>query len=325
MEGAIVATSRPRAARGMHGMQPLHVDDILPGLLAPQKFLKSKYFYDQRGSKLFELITKTTEYYVTRAEKEIFATHADEISQAVARGCMLIEPGAGNCEKVETLLPALMPSLYIPVDISEAHLLQAVRRLTGRFPWLQCMPVATDFEHLDDLPVALSPTRRVIFFPGSTIGNFYPEEAIDFLRGLRGLIDIEGGLLIGVDLEKEKHLLENAYNDEAGVTGLFNLNILNNVNRLTGSDFRIGNFEHYAFYNETEKRIEMHLRCLRDHVVVMGGQDIQFERGELLHTENSYKYSTASFSALAAEAGFTRSNTWHDRHGLFALHYFVPG
>jgi dimethylhistidine N-methyltransferase len=323
-----VATAKSRPiplARSGEDMRSFYIDDILPGLQADKKFIRPKYFYDQRGSQLFELITKTTEYYVTRAETEIFTTYAEEIAELVGRNCILIEPGAGNCEKVESLLTALTPAIYLPTDIAESHLQQGTRRLLQRFPWLHCMPVAGSFENLVDLPVALAPLRRVVFFPGSTIGNFDPEDAIGFMRTLHQLVDVEGGLLIGVDLEKEKSVLERAYNDSAGVTALFNVNVLHHINRITGANFRSDKFKHLAFYNEQERRIEMHLCSLDQQTVTMGGHEILFASGEGLHTENSYKYSTAAFTALAAEAGFVRARTWHDNHGLFALHYFIAG
>jgi dimethylhistidine N-methyltransferase len=329
MKGAQVATSRSAtyrsvtATRGAFGMQSFYIDDILPGLQAQQKFLNPKYFYDQRGSHLFDSITRTAEYYVARAETEIFVNHAQEIADLVGRNCIVIEPGAGSCEKIEQLIPELLPAIYLPLDISEAHLQQATRRLMLKFPWLSCMPVAGSFDDLAGLPVALSPLRRTVFFPGSTIGNFDPEDAIGFMRDARGLVDVEGGLLIGVDLEKEKHVLESAYNDATGVTALFNLNILSHINKITGSDFKLDQFRHLARYNETERRIEMYLCSLTDQIVTMAGQEIRFAKDEWLHTENSYKYSTASFSALAADAGFIRARTWHDEHGLFALHYFA--
>lgn len=299
------------------------IEDILPGLSTAQKSINPKYFYDHRGAKLFELITKTEEYYVCRAETEIFRTCADEIAEIVGRDCMLIEPGCGNCEKAELLLPALLPSLYVPMDISELQLQEATRRLQTHYSWLHCLPVTGEFEDLVKLPVTLSSGRRVVFFPGSTIGNFEPKAAVAFMRDLHALIGLEGGLLIGVDRGKDRAALERAYNDAAGVTALFNLNILNHVNQLTGSDFRIGNFRHVALYNEIERRIEMYLRSTCDQTVSMGDAIIGIGQDELLHTEYSYKYSTRAFSQLATAAGFVRARTWHDKARLFSLHYFV--
>lgn len=326
MKGAAVAASRPgfiTVGMRQRALQTRYIEDILPGLFAPQKTIDPKYFYDQRGCKLFEQITATRDYYVTRAEIEIFQQHAAEIANIVGRNSILIEPGAGNCEKVAYLLPQLLPAVYMPMDIAAAHLRTAVARLGANFPWLNCMPMAAEFDQIAELPVALSPQRRVVFFPGSTVGNFEPEAAIDFLRSVRRIVDVEGGLLIGVDLEKDTATLERAYNDSQGITARFNLNILDHVNQLTGSDFSPDNFQHLARYNETERRIEMYLRSQCDQQVTMGGHTITFRRDERLHTENSYKYSTAAFAALAAEAGFIRARTWQDREHLFALHYFV--
>jgi dimethylhistidine N-methyltransferase len=199
----------------------------------------------------------------------------------------------------------------------------AARRLNNRYPDLSCAAVAADFSDLSLLQLQLPPLRRVVFYPGSTIGNFEPDSAINFLRTIRSFIGSEGGLLIGVDLEKDSAILDRAYNDREGATAAFNLNILNNVNRIVSSNFYQDDFYHRAYYDSRKHRIEMHLCSERQHTVMVGGKPISIAAGESIHTENSYKYSMASFTAMAAEAGLVRVRTWFDSKSLFALHYFI--
>ncbi|MDB6060809.1 MAG: Methyltransferase [Verrucomicrobiaceae bacterium] len=299
------------------------VAEISRDLNREVKRISPKYFYDERGSRLFEQITATEDYYVTRAENEILVERAQEIADLIGEDCALIEPGCGNCSKVQYLLSALRPTLYMPIDISTPPLQKAARHLVNRFPWLNCTAINADFCDLSFVPTLIGEQRRVVFYPGSTIGNFEPADAVNFLKAVRDIVGSEGGLLIGVDLEKNAATLDRAYNDREGITADFNLNVLHHLNRIAGSSFSVDSFEHLAFYDSRKNRVEMHLRSIADQTVEFAGSTLNFSAGETIHTENSYKYSTESFSALAAEAGFIRAQTWYDSKHLFSMHYFV--
>lgn len=297
--------------------------EIEAGLLAENKYISPKFFYDEVGRQLFDRISATEDYYVTRAEVEILADNAAEMAEIIGSDIVLIEPGCGHCTKVEYLLKKFRPDLYLAIDLDEQVLQSSTRRLIYRYPGLSCMAVAADFTDLSFLHNLLPLLRRVVFYPASTIGNFEPDDAIDFLRKIRAFTGAEGGLLIGVDLEKDAAVLDRAYNDREGVTAAFNLNILNHVNRILGSDFDPGNFYHQAYYDSRKHRVEMHLCSERRQTVMVGDNPIFIEAGESIHTENSYKYSTESFTALATEAGLVRARSWFDRKHLFSVHYFV--
>jgi len=306
--------------------QPVPADcraELLAGLQREQKQINPKYFYDVRGSRLFEQITQLDEYYLTRAEKSILIGHADEIAQCCQRSCVLIEPGSGNSEKVRLLLDAVRPAAYVPLDISAEFLYASALQLGREFPWLQVHAICADFsgpwQENADLPAG----RRVVFYPGSTIGNLEPRDARQFLSGLRRLVGDDGGVVVGVDLHKSAHILNAAYNDAEGVTADFNLNILSAVNALTGANFRRQGFAHRAFYNEERQRIEMHLVSTEAQTVTVNGSAIEFRKGESLHTENSYKYSMEGFGALVAAAGFVPERSWFDEDGLFGVHYLA--
>jgi dimethylhistidine N-methyltransferase len=305
--------------------QPAPADflaEVLAGLSAPQKRLSPKFFYDTRGSHLFEAICETPEYYPTRAETAILRRHAGEIAAAVGRSVVLIEPGAGAMDKVRLLLEDLKPEHYVPMDISGEHLLRAARRLATDHPWLTIDAVCTDYSRgLDgaDLP---RDGKRVVFFPGSTIGNFEPAEAAEFLRQMAQLAGPGGGLLIGVDLKKDPETLHRAYNDAQGVTRDFNLNLLHRMNGELGADFDPAGFQHYAFYQPRAGRIEMHLVSRLAQTVRIGGERIGFVEGETIHTENSYKYTLGEFRALARTAGFREAGCWTDPQELFSVQYF---
>ena len=291
-------------------------EDVVAGLSAPRKSLPPKYFYDAAGSRLFARICRLPEYYLTRAELALTRRHLAAIARFAGRGCQLIEFGSGEGLKTRLLVRALRPSLYVPVDISADALHAAARRLEREFPWLAVAPVLGDFSR----PLRIPATRRsrsVVYFPGSTIGNLTPEEAHAFLSMSRGLA---ARMLVGVDLKKDPALLHAAYNDAAGVTAAFNLNLLARINRELGADFEPRRFRHYAFYNPAAGRIEMHLVALQAHRVRVAGHRFAFAAGETLHTENSYKYSLEEFRGLAAGAGFRSAKVWTDRKGLFALH-----
>jgi dimethylhistidine N-methyltransferase len=290
-------------------------EDVIAGLSQPQKALPPKYFYDDAGSRLFERICRLPEYYLTRAELALTRAHIGSIARFAGKGCELIEYGSGESLKTRLLIRALRPAAYLPVDISEAALRSATQRLSREFPWLRIVPVNGDFSRPIELPVSRS--RRVVYFPGSTIGNLTPPEAHAFLSMTRGQAT---RMLVGVDLKKDANVLHAAYNDAKGVTGAFNLNLLARINRELGADFDLKRFSHYAFYNAALGRIEMHLVSLKEQAVRIGRHRFAFDAGESIHTENSYKYSTEQFRALAAQAGFKARKTWTDRRGLFALH-----
>ncbi len=296
-------------------------EDVIAGLSQPHKALPPKYFYDAEGSRLFERICRLTEYYPTRAELALTRAHLAAIARFAGRGCELIEYGSGASLKTRLLIRALRPSVYVPVDISEAALAGAAQRLSREFGWLHIFALVGDFSQPLRLPVfrARAGRRRVVYFPGSTIGNLTPEEAQAFLSMSRAQVGAGGAMLIGVDLKKDANLLHAAYNDASGVTARFNLNLLNRINRELDADFDLRRFGHYAFYNAPRGRVEMHLVSLARQAVRIGRHRFGFEAGETIHTENSCKYSVAEFRALAAGAGFTGRKVWLDAKGRFAL------
>src|SRR5688572_3687347 len=307
--------------RGQPGADGIHAE-LLQGLTANPKHLPAKYFYDDRGSQLFDLICEQPEYYLTRTETGILRACATEIADLIGRRCTLIELGGGATRKVRLLLDELRPQHYFGIDISRDFLLQALRDLSLDYPWLHVSPICADFTQPFELP-ALAGPPRLVFFPGSTIGNFEPAEAARFLRGIRGLLDEGDALLIGVDLKKDPQVLHSAYNDAAGVTAEFNLNLLHRLRRELETDIEPERFEHRAFYNSVLGRIEMHLVSACDQQISIQGRRVAFARGESIHTENSYKYGVDEFRALAHAAGFSADRTWTDGEGLFSVHYLA--
>lgn len=304
--------------------QPDHSEsraELLAGLQLPQKKINPKYFYDARGSELFEQITELQEYYPTRTEMDILNSYAHEIAAYCGRDCVLIEPGSGSSEKVRLLLDSIKPAAYVPVDISADFLYESALKLGREFPWLNVHAICADFADQWQARTELPEGRRVVFYPGSTIGNMEPRDAAAFLGKLRQWIGSDGGVVVGVDLHKSEQVLNAAYNDARGVTAQFNLNILNSVNRLADADFCRQNFSHRAFYNRDLQRIEMHLVSKQPQTVKVNGSSIQFDEGETLHTENSYKYSLQDFEALSNTAGFTLQKSWLDANKLFSVHY----
>ena len=291
---------------------------ITQGLLARQAELPPKLFYDPLGSRLFDAITALPEYYPPRIEAEIFKTYAAAIRQQVGQDRILIDLGAGNCEKAARLFQDLQPAHYVAIDISEDHLRRALLNLQKDFPALALMGIAMDFSSDFSLPAAVPHGPRVFFYPGSSIGNFTLTEAADFLAQIRAQAQ-GGGLLLGVDLVKPQDILELAYNDPLQVTAAFNLNILRCVNRLIGSDFNTTDFRHRSFFNTSENRIEMHLVAQRDLLVQWPGQCRRFAKGETIHTENSYKYTTDSLHQLLRRAGFGPATIWTDPDHYFAV------
>jgi dimethylhistidine N-methyltransferase len=297
--------------------------EMQAGLARSPRSISPKFFYDAAGSQLFDRICELPEYYPTRTELRILTESASEIAAQIGPDAEIIEFGAGSLTKVRLLLDALeSPRCYVPIDISGAHLEAAAERLRADYPRLAVQPVVADYT----MPLVLPPGRgkgagqRVGFFPGSTLGNFSPDEALAFLqlahRLLRG-----GGLLLGVDLVKEPALLHAAYNDAQGVTAAFNLNLLRRANAELGCDFDLAGFTHAAFYNSPLRRVEMHLVSRRAQAVTLDGQRFHFDEGETLHTENSHKFTVEGLRALAARAGFRPAAVWTDPERLFSVHW----
>lgn len=298
------------------------LDDVLEGLAQSQKKLSSKYFYDERGSKLFDDICALTEYYPTRTETALLQTHAEEFATLIGANASVVEFGSGSSTKIRILLDALeTPAAYIPVDISREHLLESAKALAGAYPDLPVVPIAADYTQPFDLPEISGEAARIGFFPGSTIGNFTRDAAAEFLRAAATDLGADNGLLIGVDLRKDVDVLHAAYNDAAGVTAEFNLNVLRRVNRELGGDFDLDAFTHDARWVAEKGRIEMHLVSERDQQVRVNGHSFTFAAGETIHTEDSHKYDIAEFHALAAEAGWRAFRHWTDEDDLFSLHY----
>jgi dimethylhistidine N-methyltransferase len=299
--------------------------EVLIGLRKPQKELPSKYFYDQRGSQLFERICGLKEYYITRTEASIMQAHIEEMVELVGPRVLVIEHGCGNCEKVRFLMDHLHdPVAFIPIDISQEQLLQVAKELDSVYPQLQVLPVCADYTSSFELPVPKQESKRtVVYFPGSTISNFDPIPAKHFLEHIAGLCGSGGALLIGVDLKKDPAVLHNAYNDREGLTAAFNLNLLARINRELGCDFQLDGFEHYAFYNPRESRVEMHLVSKKGQVVHIEGKTISFAKGESIWTENSYKYNLDEFEQMAAAAGFRVERVWVDEQQWFSVQYLM--
>ncbi len=295
------------------------------GLLQQPAHASPKYFYDRLGSHLFEAITELPEYYPTRTEAQIFAMHGAAMAQRIGAGGTLIDLGAGNCAKAVRLFPLLEPGRYVAVDISVDFLHDALKRVQREHPQLDIVGVGQDFSSTLDLDDHLITDRGVFFYPGSSIGNFTPQQALAFLERVRAQAQVGGGggLLIGVDLVKPSTILRAAYDDALGVTAAFNLNILRQLNRLIGSDFAPTDWKHVGLYNEAASRIEMHLEARRDVDVHWPGAQRAFRGGERIHTENSCKYTIAGFAALLRQAGFAQPEHWTDEHGWFGV-FWAP-
>jgi dimethylhistidine N-methyltransferase len=295
--------------------------DVLAGLSRFPKEIPCKYFYDERGSALFDRICELPEYYPTRTEIAIMRRHAGAMADALGPNCLLVEYGSGSSVKTPILLEQMHNTAgYVPVDISREHLYSSANVLSRRFPELEIVPVWADFTEPFELPhTSRTAQRRVVYFPGSTIGNFTPDEAVNLMNGIARLVGVDGALLIGVDLRKPSPMVEPAYNDAAGVTAAFNLNVLVRINREVGADFDLQSFEHRAFFNETESRIEMHLVSKKRHVVRIGGRAILCGAGESICTEYSYKYCPDYFAHLARQAGFKVQQVWFDDDRLFSV------
>ncbi len=312
----------------LHNCAPEPADmraDVLRDLRATPKSLPCKYFYDARGSQLFDAICELPEYYPTRTEISILENNAHDIAHAIGENAEIVEYGSGSSLKTHLLLKALYdfdcdPAAYIPIDIAHAHLMDAAQNLAFRNPEMLVLPVCADYTREFSMPSS-SGARRVAFFPGSTIGNFSHQNARQFLERIQQVCGGDSGLLVGVDLKKEHAVLESAYNDAQGVTAQFNLNLLRHINHEIGSDFVLENFRHIALYNEARGRIEMHLESCIEQTIHIGGEAVSFECSERVHTENSYKYSLAEFEDLANAAGWQVQNVWLDSGELFSVQY----
>jgi dimethylhistidine N-methyltransferase len=291
--------------------------DVLSGLSAAQKSIPPKYFYDERGSQLFEAICELPEYYLTRAEISLLQVHAPEIAQLIAKDCALIEYGSGVSRKTRILIEAARPAVYMPIDIARESLEQSSARLAGDYPWLEIHAIWGDYS----LPLALPevPARKVVFFPGSTIGNFTPDDALAFLRNCWKIAAPGGAMIVGVDLKKPEALLNAAYDDAQGVTAAFNLNLLTRINRELNGNFNVDQFRHRAFYNPAASRVEMHLESEIPQSAMVGDHTFRFAKRETIHTENSYKYAVSEFQQLARASGFDPVRSWSD--ALFSIHY----
>jgi dimethylhistidine N-methyltransferase len=301
------------------------LSDVIAGLSSEPRTLPCKYFYDERGAALFQKICELPEYYVTRTEIDILDRHRTEIASQVGPNIELIGLGTGAGTKTRILIEALeKPAVYMPVDISEKQLHESTALFRKVFPDLEILPVCADYLQPVALPSSRhKATRNVIYFPGSTIGNFEPDEATMFLGRIANVCRQNGGLLIGVDLQKDRHILERAYDDTEGVTAQFNLNLLTRANRELGADFDLSRWRHRVIYNSRAGRIEMHLVSEIDQTVHVAEYEFRFRSGEQIITEFSYKYTPESFTALARRAGFEFARMWTDDARLFGVFYFT--
>jgi len=323
--------SRPRHASAARASTPSDVEptlrsEVLRGLGMAPKTLLPKLFYDAAGAALFERITELPEYYLTRAELEVMQACAREIAALAGEHCALIEYGSGAGVKVRLLLEAFAlahhpVAAYVPIDISREQLADVAARLTAQYPTVPVRAVCTDYTAPLRLPDLPERARRVAFFPGSTIGNFHPTEAAAFLRRIRRAVADDGVLVLGVDRRKDAATLNAAYDDAAGVTAAFNLNMLRRLNRELHADFDLGRFRHRAFFNEAASRVEMHLVSVDAQVVHVAGERILFEAGESIWTESSYKYDRETLDALVTSAGFRITRLWTDAGERFWVAY----
>ncbi|MCX6013157.1 MAG: L-histidine N(alpha)-methyltransferase [Chloroflexi bacterium] len=300
--------------------------EVINGLHKPQKELPCKYFYDDRGSHLFEKICTLDEYYIPSTEEAIMQANIEEMATLIGPHVMVIEYGSGDCKKVHFLLDHLQdPVAYVPIDISGEQLVRVTSKLLSDYNTLDILPVCADYTSSFDIPNTKRKfSRKFVYFPGSTIGNFDSDSARQFLEHIVGICSPNGAVLIGVDLKKDINLLHNAYNDKQGVTAEFNLNILQRLNNELNCDFHIDSFQHYAFYNPKESRVEMHLVSLREQTIHIGKVAINFTKGESIWTESSYKYNLDEFQQIAATAGLQVERIWTDQNHWFSVQYLIP-
>lgn len=295
-------------------------DAVIEGLARGDKAIPSKFFYDKRGSELFERICEQPEYYPPTVETGMLKRLAGEIAELAGEGRVLLEPGAGNAAKARLLLDALRPTAYVPMDISFDYLKISAKQLAGEFPWLPVHAVRADFTHSLPIPPTVPDAPRLLFFPGSSVGNFDIQEASAFLDMVRETLGEGGMLLIGVDTKKPESQLHAAYNDAAGVTAEFNLNLLHRLRCELNLDLNPDDFEHRAFYNAKIGRVEMHLVSKYQLTLRLNGHNFKFEKGESMHTENSYKYAPEEFLLLTSRCGFSDIRHWVDNEGLFGIY-----
>lgn len=293
--------------------------DVLAGLKQRQKAVPARWFYDDAGSRLFEEITRLPEYYPTRAETQILQARSADFAQLIGAGCAVVEFGSGSSVKTPLLLGAIEPAAYVPLDISGDFLRASARDLAAKFPGLPVYPVEADFMKQVALPEEICGNPKLGFFPGSTIGNMVPASAVDLLRAMRSTLGVGSQLLIGMDLIKDRAILQAAYDDAAGVTAQFNLNLLARINRELDGDIPLDNFRHVALWNDDMARIEMHLEAMQDLAFTVSGQHFAMQAGETIHTENSHKFSRRSGNALLLAGGWTPVKRWLDDEKRFCL------
>jgi len=296
--------------------------DVITGLSQTPRSIPPKYFYDKEGSRLFDLITQTNDYYPTRTEVLIFQKYKQAIVDFLPDSCVLIEPGGGSYSKVLHFVNELRPSIYVPIDISKQYLQLSAEQLAKKLPWLNVHAICDDFTKQFNIPGNIPGNSRVVFFPGSSIGNFHPLEVVQYLKNIAALAGDNGQLLIGVDLKKDKTTLERAYDDSEGITAQFNLNLLTRINHELSANFDLQMWSHYACYNSEQGRIEMHLKSQCEQVVEINDYEFYFDNNETIHTENSYKYTVDDFTALANQANFIAQKVWLDDNELFSVHLF---
>ncbi len=300
------------------------LNEVKAGLSGIPKTLPCKYFYDQKGSELFEKICQLDEYYITRTELQLLTQIETELTELIGKNAVIIEPGAGAGIKIRKLLSALdSPRAYVPMDISEDFLFYSAEIIQNKFPEIEILPIEGDFtQHVEWQGMDQYP-NRVVFFPGSTIGNFEKSEAIDFLKNMYELVGKNGALIVGADLLKDRATLEAAYDDSLGVTARFNKNLLLRINNELDGNFNLQQFTHQARLNHQQQRIEMHLVSDKTQQVEIAQETFKFDKGESIHTENSHKYTLQSFTAMAEQAGFRSLKTWTDEQNYFSIHYLV--
>jgi dimethylhistidine N-methyltransferase len=301
-------------------MNQLLKDEIVAGLKSSIPFISPKFFYDDIGSRLFEVITLLEEYYPTRIEKSIMKMYEHQIASSIGTCDVFLDLGAGNCEKASELFDSVKPQQYLALDISKDFLESAIADLQKRFPHIEMHAQVCDLSQPLHFPNLVN-KKKTFFYSGSSIGNFHPSQVSGFFKNIASICDGSGGLLIGVDLVKDSQVLQEAYDDSLGVTAAFNLNALLHINQILGSNFDLADWKHFAIFNESESRIEMHLRALRDVQVTWPNDSISFKAGEMIHTENSYKYTKDSFTNLLIEAGFKNVETWTDPKEYFLVCY----
>jgi len=300
------------------------IQEVVDGLNNQQKTLPSKYFYDEKGSQIFDEITRLDEYYPTRNERKILNDNVEEIAEHLGKKVLLIEPGSGSSSKTRILLSNMENICgYIPIDISGEYLNKVAEQLRKEYSDISILPLAADYTKPFELPENRPDGRKVLFYPGSTIGNFNLEKVEQFLRVIHNLVGKEGALLIGVDLKKEIKVLEAAYNDARGITALFNKNILTHLNREIGTNFNPELFNHQSIWNEDKGRIEMHLFVRKEHSLNINGDTISFEKGESIHTENSHKYTLDEFAEMVSD-WFEVKKVWMDEQNYFSVQYLEP-